>query len=125
MIIGIVTVAGAVGLLQKSKRLNQGEEVEGIIFGTAGTWSQGMDTGDTTVRFITKEGTWITKQYEIGLSAPFIKGGDKVRVKYNPNDPEDFVIVSSKFEFAKYVFLCVGIGITAFGVYKVILFILN
>jgi len=110
--------------LKKARRVIQdGISVEGIVFDFASS-SDIVNTSDYDVypiiRFVTKEGSWITRTYDIAISQDQIKRGQKMRIVYNPKNPEDFVIDSGIFYWINYVFLVSGFLPLIFGVYQLI-----
>jgi hypothetical protein len=115
IIVGIVFILAGSGLLDKRKRIIQnGIGVEGVIFGYE-TDSSGYRC--PIIRFVTKEGLWITKKSDYGFS--FLrKKNKKVSVVYNPANPEEF-IYNTSFDVSKlsYLFLIIGILILLIGIW--------
>ncbi|HKB43295.1 MAG TPA: DUF3592 domain-containing protein [Chitinophagaceae bacterium] len=112
---GIVLIILAMTLLAKRNKIIQnGVEVEGVIFD--------FETSDTNnnylkypiIRFVTKEGSWITKTADYSL--PFLKRGQKVIVIYNKDNHEEFIFKTS-IDVSKlaYLFLILGIIILLIG----------
>jgi hypothetical protein len=75
------------------------------------------------VRFVTTEGQWITKSTDIGLSTSFFKEGEKIKVKYNPDNPDDFIITSSLFKWIPYTLIALGLIMVVAGLYSLVVFI--
>ncbi len=104
--------------------LKNGVEVEGVIFdveweSTESTFSSSnAQASYPVVRFVTNEGTWITKKSN--QSGILIKQGQKIKLKYNPENPENFIITSGQFKWTSYIFLVAGFVSFGFGVYKLL-----
>ncbi len=83
--------------------LKNGVEVEGVIFdveweSTESTFSSSnAQASYPVVRFVTNEGTWITKKSN--QSGILIKQGQKIKLKYNPENPENFIIQMDLLHF--------------------------
>ena len=126
--IGLFFLFAYYGISQKLKKLNEtGVKAEGVIFevewdhNTKGNYKYSTETVYPVVRFVTKDGTWITKKSSQG--GVMIKQGQTVQIVYNPENPEEFMITSGQFKWYSYIFLVVGlIGITI-GIYKLIAYL--
>lgn len=120
LIIGVVLVLYSVHSKRKISKLKRsGLEAEGIIFDLS---SGGRESNDTVVvRFVTKDNVWITKEPSTYFSQSglnLIRKGDKVKVFYNPDNPDDFVIIHSS---SKYFFIAIILGgliFAAYGLYS-------
>src|SRR5258705_9627296 len=97
-------------LIDKRKRIIQnGIEVEGVVFDYETEYSADNNfLKYPVIRFVTKEGLWITKKSDYGFSFSMRKD-KKVTVVYNPDNPEEFIYKAS-FDVSKlsYLFLVIG-----------------
>lgn len=105
--------------LNKRKRLiTNGIAVEGIVFAFEN--SSGFDdrTRNPIIRFVTKEGLWITEPADVAPITFLLKAGQKVKVVYNPDNPKEFNYKTT-FDFSKltYLILVAGIGFLLAGIW--------
>lgn len=71
-----------------------GEKTEGFVFANVYKGDPLKNSRGVyfpVVRFVTKQDEWITKQYEIGYNPP-LKEGKKLKIIYDPEDPEYYQI---------------------------------
>ena len=116
--IGLVFIIGTYLQMRNAvKLIKDGVSVEGIVFGFESSSSEGMYP---IIRFVTKEGVWITKTYHTSLPRFIIKEGKKLQILYDPNNPEEFAINSNVFKWTNYLFLFVGFLLFVFGVYQLV-----
>ena len=120
--IGLVSIFLFLRISHKMANFNKtGLDAEGVIFeiewehNTVGKHS--ASASYPVIRFVTNDGLWITKRYH--QSGILIRQGQKVRVKYNPENPEDFVITSGQFRWSAYIFLVSGIVALIIAIFKV------
>jgi hypothetical protein len=120
-------------LRERDELIDKGERVEGIIFdflnddGSIVT----VSTGDTDfraryprIRFVTKSGEWITKQYQV--THTFLKQGDKVTVFYDPANPRNFHVQMGSVDVFLYgLIILAGIGAIGYGLYTLIVYLLQ
>ena len=98
-----------------------GIEVEGIVSGyeSESSRSSGMRTmAYPVIRFVTKDGVWVTKKYSLGSNFSIVKAGQKLKVFYNPDNPEDFAISFSILDWIPKVFLFLGTILLGIGIFK-------
>ena len=106
IILGLALIIGGYTLLRKLDKMKQnGELVEGIIFSFDGSSSYSGNDSGPVIRFVTKEGVWVTKEYSEGISHSFMKSGQKVRVIYDPDNPENFCCTLHHTEMASLSFI--------------------
>jgi hypothetical protein len=127
-IIGLVFIfLGNRNLGKRNRLMETGVEVEGIIFEFESNKELVSDANFSSkypvVRFVTTEGQWITKSTDIGLSTSFFKEGEKIKVKYNPDNPDDFIITSSLFKWIPYTLIALGLIMVVAGLYSLVVFI--
>ena len=102
--------------------IENGIEVDGIVFDftddNSGVSFNSSDSNIATpvIRFVTKEGLWITEKGD--WSATWLKQGDKVKVIYKANNPKEFIYRTSMDWSSILVYLlpiggvvCLGIGL--------------
>jgi len=103
---------------KRKKIINNGIEVEGIIFGFEASPDSNMNASYPVLRFVTKEGLWITEAADYS-SIPFLlKKGQTVKIVYNPDNPKEFIYKTS-VDYSKiyYLFFAVGIACLVGGVW--------
>jgi len=109
---------------KKQRIIENGIEVNGIVFensnnASANYGDPGSPRGNyPTIRFVTKEGVWITEQADYGGSGFFLKQGQEVTVIYNADDPKEFIYKTS-FDLSKisYLILIAGLICIAIGLW--------
>lgn len=109
----------------KYEKLNEiGETVEGFVFETSddiiiNTSSDSSNTKAPIIRFITKKEEWVTEKSDIGFSYGMLKPGKKVVVKYNPENPKEFMMEKpfSSFFILK-IFLVIGLVFVCAGIFQ-------
>jgi len=124
----IFLVSGAAAIFaffkfqEKKKRvIENGIEVTGIVYEYSNTGS--IDYTDSfnskrnypTIRFVTKEGLWITEQADYGPSGFFLKQGQEVKVIYDTDNPKEFIYKTST-DLPKIGYLLLIIGIAAISI---------
>lgn len=132
ILIGLLFLCLPFIISKKSDRLKStGIQVEGIIFETEPihfSFGENDHNHHATVRFVTENNEWITtqltsKQLPVFITSQF-KEGTKVRVYYNPKDPNDFIIESPVSKsLINTIFIVAGFGLILVGLY--ILFLGN
>lgn len=121
IILGLALIIGGYTLLRKLDKMKQnGVLVEGIIFSFDGSSSYSGNDSGPVIRFVTKEGVWVTKEYSEGISHSFMKSGQKVRVIYDPDNPENFVVSSTTPKWLPYLLLVIGFGVFGYGTYQLV-----
>lgn len=110
LFLGIVFIIVSMTLMSKRNKIIQnGIEVEGVIFDfEVSDVSNNNFLKYPIIRFVTKEGLWITKTSDYSL--PFLKKGNKVSVLNNKDKPEDFIFKTS-IDIGKLVYLLLILGI--------------
>ena len=114
---GAIAVFGFFKFRQKRKRIiDNGIEVEGIIYEFDGI-SINAQTSYPLIRFVTKEGLWITEKGD--WTSTSLKEGVKVTVVYNSNDPKEFIYRTSYdwSDILTYVFLIAGVVSICIGLW--------
>ena len=101
---------------KRKKIIENGVEVTGIVFEYSNNASVDFaDSGSSranypTIRFVTKEGLWITEQADYGGPGFFLKQGQEVTVIYNADNPKEFIYkTSTDLSKIGYLFLIIGI----------------
>jgi hypothetical protein len=101
---------------KRQKIIENGIEVKGIVFEYSENTpvdyitSTSLRSNCPTIRFVTKDGLWITKQADYVSSDFFLKQGQEVTVIYNADNPQEFIYKTST-DLSKfgYLFLISGI----------------
>ena len=108
---GAISVFSFFKFREKRKRIiDNGIEVEGIIYEFDGI-SINAQTSYPLIRFVTKEGLWITEQADYGGPGFFLKQGQEVTVIYNADNPKEFIYkTSTDLSKIGYLFLIIGIA---------------
>ena len=118
LILGAAAIFAFFKFQEKRKKIiENGIEVTGIVFEHSEnepvdyTKSTNFRNNCPTIRFVTKEGLWITEQADYGGSGFFLKQGQEVTVIYNADNPKEFIYKTST-DLSKfgYLFLIVGIA---------------
>ncbi|MCW3116904.1 MAG: hypothetical protein JWM28_986 [Chitinophagaceae bacterium] len=105
--------AGLKFITKRKKLLTNGIEVEGVIFGFESSSGSTSGVAYPVIRFVTKEGLWITESANIGLPQFLLKQGQQVKVVYNPAKPKEFIYKTS-VDFSKIGYFIVVGGILLF-----------
>ena len=114
---GAISVFSFFKFREKRKRIiDNGIEVEGIIYEFDGI-SINAQTSYPLIRFVTKEGLWITEKGD--WTSTSLKEGVKVTVVYNSNDPKEFIYRTSYdwSDILTYVFLIAGVVSICIGLW--------
>ena len=114
---GAISVFSFFKFREKRKRIiDNGIEVEGIIYEFDGI-SINDQTSYPLIRFVTKEGLWITEKGD--WTSTSLKEGVKVTVVYNSNDPKEFIYRTSYdwSDILTYLFLIAGVVSTCIGLW--------
>jgi Protein of unknown function (DUF3592) len=115
-ILGVILILiGYFPMLKKDRLVKIGIEAEGTVIGFE---SGGDGMHHPLIRFETIQGARITKKHAFGSNVSFVKEGQKIKIFYNPDNPEEFVIVSSALRWDPYVFVLVGIISLGIGLFK-------
>lgn len=104
-----------------------GQRTEGIIY-AMGTNATSSDTSyvmdKITVRFVTREGRWITGDINQEFASFYTnqyKLGEKVEVFYDPQQPSSFFVKTKQSEERwRMLFLLIGLGLCAVGLIMLI-----
>jgi len=122
LVVGAAAVFAFFKFQEKKKRLiENGIEVTGIVFEYSDNASTGysspgsIETNYPTIRFVTKEGLWITEQADYSPSGFFLKQGQKITVIYNADNPKEFIYKRS-IDLSKIGYLLLIIGIIAISI---------
>ncbi|AFD07069.1 DUF3592 domain-containing protein [Solitalea canadensis] len=104
--------------------IKTGISVEGIIFtveeinsfNTHKTYYQ-----DITVRFLTIDNEWITAKYNPDLQLSYSGQyfiGEKISIKYNQENPQEFIILSKQSnKLSKIGLATIGVILMSYGIY--------
>ena len=112
LLIGTSCLVGFFKYQEKRKRIIQnGIEVDGVVYEYDDVSINGQDNYPV-IRFVTKEGLWITEQTDYALSKSLLKEGQKVKVIYNSENPKEFIYKTS-IDLSKIGYLVFVIGIVA------------
>lgn len=99
-----LAVWGFAKMNERSKLLEKGVKVEGIVFDMEDSWDVANIIPDydnkhssqrlyyPVIRFVTAEKEWVTKTYKMGSNPPAYEVGDKVKVVYDTADIEHFIL---------------------------------
>ncbi|OJW18284.1 DUF3592 domain-containing protein [Mucilaginibacter sp. 44-25] len=97
---------------------DKGIKVEGVVFSIER--NDGLRVGNriepdyyVTIRYTTTDNLWITKRYDEIRDALTLSEGDKVKVIYNPADPEEFILGDGRSKFGPLVFTLIGVLLIA------------
>ncbi len=116
---GVISLFAYNKFISKRKRIiENGVDVRGIIFQYDNISLSDDDINYPVIRFVTKDGVWITEKADVGLSANLLREGQKVSVTYNKENPKEF-IYKTNFDFSLlvYLFLAGGIICLAIGLW--------
>ena len=108
-----------------------GIEVEGIVFSVdrrmVNSFINNFNASyyyEITVRFLTKENVWVTQKNNSSWIVSYMdqyKEGEKVKVKYDPQDPSNFIVGQKAVAvFGLYTVLIVGLIFFGLGVFQII-----
>lgn len=130
LLLGLAFITISLYTTSAYKKLHKsGRSAEGIIFK--------LESGDTftgtsdfsgnakniiTVRFLTSESLWITgqvkSQFLISYTGQY-KEGEKVQVKYNPDQPAEFILETRQSETTgRIIVFAAGLIMMASGIYQ-------
>lgn len=99
LLIGAASLVAYSRVIEKRKRaITNGIEVEGIIFDFSedngvSTDINSINAAMPLIRFVTKDGLWITEKGE--WTSTSLRQGDKVTVLYNADNPKEFIYKTS------------------------------
>ncbi len=122
----ITTYIGWAKLNQVGEKSDDMEDEEGIVFDIEKSASRGSisnynsRTDKLIIRFVTKDKRWVTKKLEDGYIPGTFKKSEKLKIRYNKNNPTDFIIISSKLNAYYIVTLALGVCMSVAGVYLLI-----
>ncbi|RFZ94069.1 DUF3592 domain-containing protein [Mucilaginibacter conchicola] len=110
----IFLLAGYFNLKRKRFLYDKGIGAEGVVISIER--NDGFRFGKNadinwfvTIRYLTNDKLWITKRYdELNETLPFTEG-DKVKIIYDPADPEEFILDNSSSKYGPLVFTTIGI----------------
>jgi hypothetical protein len=109
-VVGALFVIISSKLKEKKMRIiENAEKVEGVVFDYESQTTEGYSFANPIIRFVTKDGLWITKAADIGVPKFFLKKGSKVSVLYNRNNPQEFVF-KTYFDFTVVYTLLMIVG---------------
>jgi len=127
---GLACFAISVFAKTAHKKLSQsGLSAEGIIYkleldngSSRANGFSGKLKDKITVRFLTRENVWVTgeakSQFLIFFTGQY-KEGDLVRVKYNPDQPAEFILESRQSETAgRVIGVVAGLILVVSGIYQ-------
>jgi Protein of unknown function (DUF3592) len=130
ILLGLACFATSVFATTSYKKLNQsGLSAEGIIYkleldnsSTGSTGYSGKLKDKITVRFLTSDNVWVTgeakSQFLISFTGQY-KEGAPVKIKYNPDQPEEFILVTRQSEITgRLMIIVVGILFITVGLYQ-------
>jgi hypothetical protein len=122
LILGVTAIFAFFKFQEKRKKvIENGIEVTGIVFEYSEnapvdyTNSTNSRSSCPTIRFVTKEGLWITEQADYGGSGFFLKQGQEVTVIYNADNPKEFIYKTST-DLSQIGYLVLIIGIASISV---------
>ena len=118
LVLGAAAIFAFFKFQENRKRIiENGIEVTGIVFETSKnapvdyTNSSNLRSNHPTIRFVTKEGLWITEQAKYGNFGFSLKQGQEVTVIYNADIPKEFTYkTSTDLSKIGYLFLIIGIA---------------
>ncbi len=121
----IIIIVGIVALLigfntlpaKKKKLLRDGEEVDGEISEIVEATSDEVTEYFPVVRFITRKNQIVEKIVADLLISGVVQEGAKVKVLYQPENPEEFVVKSAKAIWIARILTIVGICALLAGAY--------
>ena len=109
---------------RRSKIIKNGVEVTGIVFSTAdldisiqldGFQNTPGRASLPTIRFVTKEGVWITGKVDEDASITYsLKEGRQIKVIYNAEKPEEFIYKTGESITLVLYYLSLIIGLGCF-----------
>ena len=109
-----LTIWGIGRINERRKLLKNGVKVEGIVF----ELDRSMDNKGSVmyypiIRFVTLEKEWVTKRLEIGTRPSAYREGEKVKVIYDPEDIEHFILDNLSEKLIGLILVLVGILLVA------------
>lgn len=129
LIIGILVIYYVWERLKKDKQITRkGENAEGTIFDFTAEPQRSPDDymplNYPIIRFVTKQGEWITEKYHISHTR--MKQGDKVQVTYNPANPREFYVHLNHTDTLMYALAIIvgGAGIL-FSLYNLTVYLIS
>ena len=106
--------------LREIKRRNHltsiGKPSQGIVF----KLEQKGRNYHPVIRFQTDKQEWITHVTDFGSSPSVYQEGEKVKVMYDPNHPENMMIHDRKSRWLTLLFLIIGSGLLTTGIYQLL-----
>ena len=110
LMLGVAAIFAFFKVREKKKRIiENGVEVKGVVF-EYDNISIGKQEPFPVIRFVTKEGLWITEKADAALSRNILKEGQEVMVVYNSENPKEFIYKTSfDLSVIYYLFLIAGV----------------
>jgi hypothetical protein len=111
LLVGSLSILVALKLIEKKRKvITNGIETEGTIVGFEMSSIDDVSVYYPIIRFITKEGSWITVMADYAPPRFLLKEGQKVKVMYNTANPKEFVF-NTAFNLTKlsHVILVAGL----------------
>ena len=122
---GAVAIFGFFKFREKRKRIiENGIEVKGIIY-EVDDISVNNQANYPMIRFVTKEGLWITEKGD--WTSTTLKAGAEVIVIYNSNDPKEFIYrISYDWpDILSYLLLIVAVACIGLGLWFAYQYLIN
>lgn len=124
--IGLFCLYYSAGLLRKRKKaLENSMEAEGIVLAKEADDTGGIGVIYPVIQYTTQDGQAITKKAAFGTSFEIFRTGDKVKIVYDKNDPENFRIDFGINSTLYWISQIAGVAFILYGFYSLVWFILD
>lgn len=117
LFIGLALIITGLMIRRKLAGLHEGgREAEGVV----NDFERDGDNRFPVVRFQTPDKKWITAKSNMSYLPTSLEKGAKVRLVYNPDNPENFYILSRWTTVMPKIFLILGVLMTIAGILMLI-----
>jgi Protein of unknown function (DUF3592) len=115
-----IFLVASVLLLNIHKTAKNGVSVKGIVFSKEAGDDPTSYNSYPIVRFVTEKGDWMTLPYKFGFIPGLYKVGKEVTVKYQKENPSNFII-DDKFSYLiPTFFIVIGLFLIGLGIMRMI-----
>lgn len=116
IIMGGILAFVVIQMRSKYARLSSGGKAVGTVAAIEVITKKNITIPTPVIQFVTSNNVSVSKTSEASILSPRIKKGTKVKVFYNPQNPEDFIAQSMQFKMTTLVVLTMSIIFVLFGI---------
>jgi len=118
IICSVAVLAITVRVLVKQKKIKaNGFEATGVIYELSQSTNPNDNIIFPVIRFLTDKNIWITKKSNLGTAPGLYKKGQKVKIIYQKDDPENFFINNPSKYLIPLVAILISVAMLGYGVF--------